>query len=187
MFERLGAKVFDADRTVHELMEPGTPVWRKIRAEFGAAVLREDGGIDRKRLGQAVFGSGKRLKTLNRIIHPAVRRSILGGLRKLRREKPGSVAVLDIPLLLESGGAYRTDVLVVVTAPQKAAAGRLKKRSGWSEAEMKRRAAFQMPLKEKRKKADFVVKNSGTLPQTRRQVLRIWKQITGEKDSNGRR
>lgn len=186
LFQRLGAEVFDADRVVHRLMEPGTPVWKKIRAEFGPGILDGNRRINRKRLGAIVFGSRSRLKALNRIVHPAVRRSLLEDLRRLRRRRPGAVAVLDIPLLLESGRAYRTDAVVVVTAPARAAVRRLKKRSGWTAGEMKRRGSFQMPLREKMKQADFVVRNGGDLASTRRQVARVWAKITGER-VHGRR
>ena len=180
MFRKLGATVFDADRIVHRLLEPGTPVWRRIRAEFGREISEEDGRIQRSRLGRIVFNDRARLKRLNRIVHPAVRREIRRGLRDLRRRSPSAVAVLDVPLLLESGSAYPADAVVVVTAPQRKAARRLQRRSGWSAKEMKRRSSFQMPLREKVKKADFVVRNGGDLASTRRQVARVWRQITGE-------
>ena len=180
LFQQLGAEVFDADRVVHRLMEPGTTVWKKIRAEFGPEVLGQRGRINRKRLGEIVFRSPSRLKALNRVVHPAVRREIHRDLRKLRRYRPGATVVLDIPLLLESGSAYRTDAVVVVTAPAREAARRLKERSGWPAREMKRRGSFQMPLREKLKQADFVVRNGGDLASTRRQVVHVWKKITGE-------
>jgi dephospho-CoA kinase len=98
----------------------------------------------------------------------------------LETRRPRAVAVLDIPLLIESGKSYRADAVVVVTASQRAAARRLKTRSGWTPAEMKRRSGFQMPLKQKVKRADFVVRNGGSVTDTRRQVVRVWKKITGE-------
>ena len=180
LFQKQGAELFDADRIVHRLLEPGTPVWKRVRSEFGPSVLEPDGRISRNRLGGIVFREPRRLKTLNRIVHPAVRRSILAEMSRLKRNRPDGVAVLDIPLLIESGRAYRTDAVVVVTAPQRTAARRLKSRSGWSPAEMKRRSGFQMPLREKVKHADFVVRNGGSLEDTRRQVIHVWKKITGE-------
>ena len=180
LFRQLGAEVFDADETVHRLMEPGGEVWKKVRREFGAGVFEPDGRISRPRLGKRVFGSPARLKKLNGIVHPAVRRDILRRVKELKKRRPGAVAVLDIPLLLESGKAYRTDALVVVTAPQRVAARRLNRRSGLSLREMKRRSSFQMPLREKVKLADFVVRNGGDLASARRQVVVVWKKITGE-------
>ncbi len=180
LFQERGAALFDADRVVHGLLEPGTPVWKKVRSEFGPSVLEPGGRINRKRLGEIVFRSPARLKALNRIVHPAVRRRLLSDLSRFKARRPRGVAVLDIPLLIESGRAYRTDAVVVVTAPRQAAARRLKARSGWSPAQMKRRSGFQMPLREKGKHADFVVRNGGSLADTRRQVVGVWKKITGE-------
>ena len=187
LFQRRGAVVFDADRVAHQLMRRGTPVWRKVRAEFGPGILDGAGQIDRRKLGQRVFRSPAKLKALTGIIHPAVRRSIHEELRKLRKRRPDAVAVLDIPLLVESGSAYRADALVVVTAPAREAARRLRRRSGWPAREMKRRGSFQMPLREKVKHADFVVRNGGSLAGTRRQVVRVWKKITGEEVHGGRK
>lgn len=187
MFSRRGASVLDADRITHELLQPGTAVARRIKARFGAEVLAPGGGVDRKRLAARVFGSPRRLKELTGIIHPAVRARIREQVAKIRRRKPGAVVVLDIPLLLESGGRYKTDAVVVVSAPFRTSARRLKARSGWSPAEVKRRSSFQMPLSQKEGRADFVVHNGGSLQETRRQVAEVWKQIVqGERLNGGR-
>ncbi len=181
MFAARGARVLDADRITHALMRRGTSVWRKIRARFGRAVLAPDGSIDRRALGRKAFASRRSLAALCRIIHPAVRREIAKRLRTIQKVHPKTVAVLDVPLLIESGGAYPLDYLVVVSAPLSVAARRLKARAGWSPAEVKRRQVFQMPLSQKAKQADFVVRNAGSEESTRRQVNRIFKKISKEK------
>ncbi|MBI3323494.1 MAG: dephospho-CoA kinase [Candidatus Omnitrophica bacterium] len=178
MFRRRGAAVLDADRVAHELMRPGTAVTRRIRSRFGREVLTARGEVDRRRLGALVFGSRSRLKALTRIVHPAVRREIGRRVQRIRRRDPDAVVVLDIPLLFESGH-YRPDAVVVVTAPLRAAARRLERRSGWSLREVKRRSSFQMPLREKAGRADFVVHNGESLAETRRQVAEIWRLIFG--------
>ena len=180
IFQGLGAHVFDADRITHGLMEPGTAVWRKIRRAFGPEVVGAEGRIDRKHLGMIVFQDRNRLDVLCRIVHPAVRREIQGGLRRLRKKKPHAIAVLDIPLLFETAFPYRTDVTVVVSAKGETAVRRFCRRSGWSRAEFERRSSFQLPLREKERRADFVVDNGGSQSATRRQVVRIWKNIKGE-------
>ena len=185
MFGRRGAVVLDADRIAHELMGPGTAVTRRIRSRFGPGMLTPGGGVDRRRLGRHVFESPNRLKALTGILHPAVRRTIGQRLRQIRRCDPNGVAVLDIPLLFESGH-YRPDAVVVVTTPLREAARRLKSRSGWPLKEVKRRSSFQMPLREKVGRADFVVHNGASRKETSRQVERIWNEIVkGER--NGRR
>ncbi len=177
IFRRLGARVLDADRIAHTLMRPRTVVTRRIRRRFGPEVIAPGGGVDRRRLAAVAFASHRRLEALCRIVHPAVRRVIHAELRRVRRRQPSAVAVLDIPLLLETGPAYRTDAVVVVSAPRAVVARRLRERSGWSRAELKRRSKFQMPLAEKERRADFVVNNGGPQSETRRQVVQIWKTI----------
>lgn len=186
MFGRLGAAVLDADRIAHDLLAPSTAVYRQVRRLFGPTVVDRDGRMDRKRLGEQVFASRRRMRQLTGIVHPAVRRRIREDLRRIRGCRPDAVVVLDIPLLVESGSAYRTDALVVVSAPASVAARRLHRRSGWSPEEVRRRASFQLPLRRKERRADFVVNNSGGLASTRRQVSRIWKQILKERKLHGR-
>ncbi len=177
IFADLGAQVLDADRMTHELLEPGTVSWKKIVSSFGKEILRSDRRIDRGRLARIVFSRPSRLKRLNRIIHPAVRRAIRRRLAALRRRDPQGVAVLDIPLLIEAGSAYKVDALVVVSAPLKRAAARLSRRSGWSFEQVRRRQLLQLPLREKERMADFLGRNNGSKAATRRQVAQIWKQV----------
>ena len=177
MFKEMGAIVLDADETAHILMQPRRPVWRKIRACFGPSILAAGAAIDRRQLGALVFSDPKRLRLLCRIVHPAVRRRFQEELNEIRRKHPQAVVVLDIPLLLEAGPPYPVDATVVVSASPVAVARRLRARSGWSLEEVKRRQSFQMPLREKERRADFVVRNSGSVASTRRQVSRIWKRI----------
>ena len=177
MFGQLGAKVLDADRVTHELMRPGTVVWKRVRSLFGEGVFSSSGEIDRRRLGGIVFKDRKKLEQLSRIVHPAVRRRFREGMAQIRREDPRSVVVLDVPLLIEAGSTYKVNVLVVVSAPMRTAAERIKARSGWSWREFKKRSSFQLPLREKERVADFVVKNGGSQAATRRQVVRIWNHV----------
>lgn len=177
MFGKLGATVLDADRITHDLMKPGTPVWRKLRKRFGKEVCTDRGRIDRRRLGEEVFQDSHRLKALTRIIHPAVRRRIQERIRRIRTRSRSPVVVLDVPLLMEADAAYRCDARVVVSAPFASVARHLKARSGWGPAQIRERMKHQMPLRAKEKKADFVVKNGGSLVAARSQVLNVWKKV----------
>jgi len=158
-------------------MRPKTVVWRKIRQVFGAEVMTASGRIDRKRLGSIVFDQPKRLKQLTRIIHPAVRKMIYERIRELKKRRPKAVVVLDVPLLLEAETAYKVDAVVVVSASNRIAEERLRKRSEWTLKEIRRRRGLQLSLKEKKKMADFIVHNGGSLTATRRQVIQIWKKL----------
>jgi len=188
IFKQLGAVVLDADGIAHELMRKGTPVWRAVRSSFGKEILSPSGQIDRKRLGALVFSDPKKLARLCQIVHPAVRRRFHKLTREIGRKKPGAMVVWDIPLLLEAGPVYQVDALVVVSAPFRVVAQRLRDRSGWSSTEVKKRQSFQMPLRKKERLADFVVRNGGSLAATRQQVVHIWNQIyKGEKANGGRK
>lgn len=177
IFARCGAKVLDADRITHELMQPGKEIWRKIQKIFGEKVLTPRGSIDRRALGKIVFSDPQALRRLTNLIHPAVRRVIREKISARRRQNPDAVVVLDVPLLMEAGATYPVDALVVVSAPLRAVAQRLQKRSGWSLGEIRKRQAFQMRLSEKEKRAHFVVDNGGSAAATRRQVVKIWNRI----------
>ncbi len=187
IFKQLGAVVMDADGIAHELMRKGTPVWRAVRRAFGAGISSPTGQIDRKRLGALVFNDPRKLARLCQIVHPAVRRRFRELTRAIGRTKRGATVVWDIPLLIEAGPIYKVDALVVVSAPFRVAARRLRDRSGWSSTEVKKRQSFQMPLKKKERLADFVVYNNGSLQATRRQVVHIWNQIHKEGGVNGGR
>lgn len=205
MFAQKGARVLDADRITHELMRPGTFVWRGIVGAFGKGILK-DQRIDRRRLGSLVFQNPQGLKRLTRIVHPAVRERIGEALKRIRRRDPKATVVLDIPLLMEAGlprtfalsrsayrryshgydrgsvakvrgGAYPCDALVVVAAPLAQVYRRLHRRSGWSLREIRRRQSFQWPLRRKARMADFVIRNGGSIASTRRQVKEVWNHI----------
>jgi len=187
IFKQLGAVIMDADGIAHELMRKGTPVWRSARRAFGAGIATSTGQIDRKRLGALVFNDPRKLARLCQIVHPAVRRRFRELTCAIGRRKPGATVVWDIPLLIEAGPIYKVDALVVVSAPFRVAARRLRDRSGWSSTEVKKRQSFQVPLKKKERLADFVVYNNGSLTATRRQVVHIWNQIHKEGGVNGGR
>jgi len=187
IFKQLGAVIMDADGIAHELMRKGTPVSRAVRRAFGPGIANATGQIDRKQLGALVFNDPRKLARLCQIVHPAVRRRFRELTRAVGRRKPGATVVWDIPLLIEAGPIYKVDALVVVSAPFRVAARRLRDRSGWSSTEVKKRQSFQMPLKKKERLADFVVYNNGSLQATRRQVVHIWNQIHKEGGVNGGR
>ena len=177
MFERLGAKRVDADAIVHRLQRPGTPVFQRIVRRFGRSVLREGGTLCRQALGGIVFRDRRALRDLCRIVHPPVIAEIRRTLRRLRRRRPGSIVVVEVPLLFESGLASSMDHLVVVSAPVAVAFRRARKRSGLSRTAFERRWRAQMPLRRKAAQADWVINNGGTLAGARRQVEALWLRL----------
>ncbi len=179
-FLRLGASVIDADEISREVMRPGTDVYREIVREFGRQYLKDDGTINRKRLGKLVFSDPQRLKRLNEITHPAIRRAIEDRIRTLKETKGDALIVVDAALLIETGLYKKMDRVIVVYADEEKQIERLVKRDHLSGDEAKRRINAQMPLREKLKFADFVVDNNGTVEETVERVREIFARLTGK-------
>ncbi len=155
MLRRIGVPLFDADRVVHRLLAPGGGAVAKVAAAF-PGMRAENGGIDRKRLGQRVFGDPAALAGLEAILHPMVAAAEKRFLARARaRREP--IAVLDIPLLYESRGAGRCDYVIVVSAPAMLQRQRVMRRPGMTEPRFAAILKQQMPDAEKRRRADFVV------------------------------
>ncbi|MEQ8604927.1 MAG: dephospho-CoA kinase [Marivibrio sp.] len=154
MLRRLGAPVYDADRAVHRLMGPGGAALAAIEAEFPGVVGRH--GVDRQALGAQVFGDRAALKRLEAILHPLVAAARDDFLKRCaRRGTP--VAVLDVPLLFETGLDQRCDLTLLVTAPPAIQRFRVLKRPGMSEEKLAGVLAQQIPDPVKRRLADVVI------------------------------
>jgi dephospho-CoA kinase len=192
----LGAVVIDADAIVHELQAAGTPLLARIAEAFGAEILRADGSLDRERLGQRVFTDSMARKRLNDLVHPAVGVEML---RRLEAAKASGarLVVLDIPLLLEGraarasgaqsaatpGSERRTasdlvSEVIVVYAREEQQLERQLARDGASREHALERIRAQLPIEEKKKRADHVIDNSGTLEDTERQVRELYARLT---------
>jgi dephospho-CoA kinase len=153
-FRRLGVPVFDADAAVHALQARGGRAVGPVGAAFPGSVA--EGRVDREALRRAVLGDPAALRRLERIIHPLVRDEERRFLAAARRAGRGMV-VLDVPLLLETGGQARVDRVVVVSAPAAVQRARVLRRGGMSEQRLAAIRARQMPDREKRRHADHVV------------------------------
>ena len=152
----LGLPLFDADEVVHRLLEPRGAAAGLVASSF-ADVGSEAGGIDRGLLGRRVFADAASLSRLEAILHPLVERSERRFLARAHSRR-APIAVLDIPLLFETGGERRCDYVLVVSAPKFLQRQRVLRRPGMSEDRLAGILAQQMPDAEKRKRADFVVR-----------------------------
>jgi dephospho-CoA kinase len=152
---RLGVPIFDADAEVHRLLGPRGAAAARVDAAF-PGVLDEFGGIDRRRLGQRVFRDPPALRRLEGIIHPMVRRAEMRFVARQRARRLPLV-VLDIPLLFETGSVERCDFVLVVSAPARLQRERVMRRPGMSESRFADILRAQIPDREKRRRADFVV------------------------------
>jgi dephospho-CoA kinase len=173
-FAETGVPVFDADAAVHRLYA-GEAV-PAIEAAFPGTTGEH--GVDRARLAQAVVGDPAALARLEGIIHPLVRREELRFIDEAG--KAGArVAVLDIPLLFETGRERLVDAVVVVSAPPEVQRARVFERPGMTEEKFRALLAKQTPDEEKRRRADFVVDSSGSYDSARAQVRAILRAAEG--------
>jgi dephospho-CoA kinase len=155
MLRRLGVPLFDADLAVHRLLAPSGAAAFAVSAAF-PGVETEAGGIDRGLLGQRVFTNSAALKRLEEILHPMVAAEERRFLARLRARRV-PLAVLDIPLLFETGAECRCDYVLVVSAPALVQRQRVMRRRGMTEIRLNAILRKQMPDYRKRQRADFVV------------------------------
>jgi dephospho-CoA kinase len=177
LFKRCGAVVIDADQLAREVVRPGKPAWREIVRTFGRNILNSDRTINRHTLGAIVFHDKKKLRRLERIIHPRVAREQARLTKQATRKDPKAVVIYDVPLLFEAGIDKRVDKILVVLADRETQINRLKKRNGLSPAEALRRIKSQMSLTEKIKRADYVIDGTRPLMTLRRHVSALLKEI----------
>jgi dephospho-CoA kinase len=171
MFAEAGVPVHDADAAVHRLYE-GEAV-APVGAAFPGVVV--DGRIDRARLAPLVVDDKDAMKRLEAIVHPLVRREEERFLARAA-EAGAKFAVLDIPLLFETGADQRVDVVVVVSAPPEVQRARVLRRPGMTADKFRALLAKQLPDAEKRRRADFVVDSSGGFDSARTQVRAILRE-----------
>ena len=174
MFRGLGVPVFDADAAVHELQGPGGACVAPIERAFPGTTGPQ--GVDRQKLGAAVFGNPEALRRLEAIVHPEVaemRRAFLAD----NADKP--LIVFDIPLLYEKTGQHGLDAVAVVSAPAEVQRERVLARPGMTAAKFEQILALQVPDGEKRARADYVLDTGVSLAETRHAVQRLVHAISG--------
>lgn len=177
MLADAGARIVDADRIAHQVVQQGRPAWEDIVRHFGTAILRPDGQIDRESLGAIVFKDPQAKLELNRIVHPRVFEVMQADIRQLTADHPDDLVILDVPLLIESGWHAFLPVVVLVYVPEAVQKARLMQRDGLSAADAEARIRAQMPIDAKRGYADYIIDNTGRREATRRQVLMVYNRI----------
>ncbi|MYL96626.1 dephospho-CoA kinase [Novosphingobium sp. FGD1] len=173
MLRDMGVPVFDADAAVHELQGPRGALVPSIEAAFPGTTGPD--GVDRARLGAAVFADKAALERLERIVHPAVA-AMRGDF--LRDNAGAPLVVFDIPLLYEKGGDKGLDAVAVVSAPAEQQRERVLARPGMTAEKFDRILALQVPDAQKRARADHVIDTGVSLEGTREQVAGIVRALT---------
>jgi dephospho-CoA kinase len=177
MLEQLGAPVIDFDLLSQRVVEPEKPAWKEIVAYFGEQVLLEDRTLDRKKLSEIVFCDREKRKRLEGFIHPRVFDEFINLVKEHTSRNPNAIIQVDVPLMIEINLQYVFHKILLVYMPEEMQIERLIKRDRISEEMARNMIRSQLPIEEKRGYADFIVDNSGTLDQTRRQVEEIWKKL----------
>jgi dephospho-CoA kinase len=176
MLRRMRVPVYDADAAVHRMMGKGGVAVAAVAAAFPGVVAK--GAIDRAALGKRVFGDDAAMKRVEAIIHPLVRRDEDAFLRAMRRAR-APLVVMDVPLLFESGRQKRYDATMIVLAPEFLQRARVLARPGMTPARLAAIRARQMPDRDKRRRADFIVPSGLGRAVTWRKLRDVLRRLGG--------
>lgn len=184
IFRELGVVVIDADDLSRHIVEPGKPALEDIVDAFGSEVLADDGTLDRTRLGEKIFQDDDARRRLEAITHPRIAEAMLDRAKRAF-EAGDSWVIYDAALLVESGTHEMLDALIVVDCSVDTQRQRLQRRDGLDDGEIDDRLDAQMPLDEKRRAADYVIDNDGSLDDTSDQVQTLKERIDVLIDTHG--
>ena len=163
-----GYQVIDADQLVHELQEPGGRLYQALLSTFGSTILQEDGRLDRPKLGAMIFGNPELLAQSSQLQNEIIREE-LAGRRDLLAETE-DIFFMDLPLLFELEYDNWFDQIWLVDVTEETQLSRLMSRNDLSQEEAEKRIAAQLSLQEKRKRANVLIENNGSLEETRQQI-----------------
>jgi dephospho-CoA kinase len=179
IFTELGAHTIDADQIAHELMRPGEPVYEQVVQSFGNEILNTDKTVNRAKVAELAFDKRRpRIYELNRIVHPGVIQSYESWMEEIRQREPDAIVILEAALVLEAGLRKRFDRIIVVTCKPQQRAERWAQRFNLdletAKTEVNRRMMAQAPDEAKIQAADYVIDNSGSVEETRKQVQKVY-------------
>jgi len=180
MLREAGIPVLDADRISREVTAPGGSAYDAVVQAFGGEILRGDGSIDRKRLGEIVFADPGARERLERITHPAILEAMKNAIAGIDREGHRA-AVVEATLIHESGRKGLFESVISVACDRETAISRLAARDGMSRSQAEARLRAQMDADRKAVASDYVIDNSGEIEPTRRQVAAVARILLGKK------
>lgn len=184
IFSASGFPVICADEIAHRLTRRDGLAYGKVLRLFGQDFLTADGDLDRQKIAERVFRDAKSKRALEKIIHPLVRDQMLRLIRQFAGSAP--LVFLDVPLLFESGLDRLCDATVCVMSSQKNQITRLKKFRGMSRSHALSRIRSQMPLKEKARRADFVIVNNNSKTELKKRTLKVLSELLSRQTKNDR-
>lgn len=182
MFVELGAHCIDADQIAHDLMALGGPAYDEVVRTFGSEILNPDKSVNRAKVAELAFDKRRpKIYELNRILHPGVIERYETWMEDIRRRDPDAIAILEAALVLEAGLRRRFDKIVVVTCKPQQRIERWAQRFNLdpetAKVEVTRRMMAQAPDEAKIQAADYVIDNSGSVEETRKQVEKVYEAL----------
>jgi dephospho-CoA kinase len=178
VFSELGCHVLDADDAAREVVAAGTAGLKDVVAEFGDQILRDDGTLDRSKLGTLVFENQEKRAVLNSILHPYIIAQQDRRLRELEVKDPDGIGIVDAALMIESGGYKRFDKLIVVYCRPEVQIQRVMARDKLSREDAERRISAQMSQEEKKKFADYLIDTSDGFDAARKRTEEVYGELT---------
>jgi dephospho-CoA kinase len=176
ILQSLGAAVVNADDLAREVVEPGHEAWKEIVASFGADILQSDQTLDRQKLRTLIFNQPEARKRLESIIHPRVRALAEERIRQYAAAGY-PVVIYEVPLLFEGNLQEWLRPVILVACDVETQTARLQKRDDLTAADAEKHIAAQMSLKDKRRLADYVIENNGSLEDLERQTRQILEEL----------
>lgn len=171
-----GAVIIDADAIAHALALPGEALWQAYYEHFGKKVLSSDNTLNRRMIGNIVFNDSKEKAWINAISHPLIWQEIEKKLNILQQQGE-KIAVIDVPLLFETGWNKNVDEIWVVYIDKKTQIERLRQRNNYTYAEARQRIRSQMSLQQKMQMADRVIDTGNVLAANRKNTQRLWRSL----------
>lgn len=171
-----GFAIIDADQIARQVTEPGTPLLEELSREFGANILTAAGGLDRKALAAIVFADAKQRKKLDSLTHSRIIQEIQARIEAYKAAGAHRGIIVDAPLLFETGLDEKCQKTWLVTAKQDIRIARVCARDGMTSEEVAARIRNQMDDEEKKKRADRIIDNSGTIDDLKQQIQQLIKQ-----------
>jgi dephospho-CoA kinase len=177
MLEEMGAYAVDFDILARGVVEPERPAWKKIVDYFGNDILQNNGGIDRKRLSEIIFGNSEKRKKLEGFTYPLIAGEFIRQVDEIASNDSDAIIQAVVPLLVEAGMQALFHKIVVVYIPREKQIKRLMERDGISKKHAINILNSQMHIDEKIGWADFVINNENSIEETKKQVHDLWDKL----------
>ena len=173
ILQDLGCFVIDADKVVHSLYE-NPEVLKEVKTHFPEAF--EEDKLDKKKLASIIFNDPEKRKILESIIHPKVNQEIERWLKEVKEKNPNAIAIVSVPLMIETGSYKKYDEIILIYAPKELQLERLLKK-GFSQEEALSRINAQMDIEEKKKYATYIIENTGSIEDLKVKLEELYKKL----------